>query len=191
MPIRISFELSDADLAHFAQLAESTRTAAGALPEADVVAAAQALIASVPATSLPEFVAERFTRLKMMVDMVTDTEWQLAGADRARVLNALAYFAKSDDLIPDSIPGLGFLDDAIMVELVGRELKHEFTAYQDFCNFRRTEEGRRRAKGEDTHVSREAWLADRRAALHSRMRSRRERDRGSRGWHTGLSGIRF
>ena len=52
------------------------------------------------------------------------------------MLNALAYFAEPDDLIPDQIPGLGFLDDAIMVELVVRELRHEIEAYEDFRVFR-------------------------------------------------------
>ena len=48
---------------------------------------------------------------------------RLAGAHRRRVLEALAYFADPSDLVPDQIPGLGLLDDAIMVELVAQELR--------------------------------------------------------------------
>jgi len=91
----------------------------------------------------------------------------------------LAYFTEPEDLIPDHIPGLGFLDDAIMVELVVRELRHEIEAYQDFCEFRVREEMRRGRKNEDP-VTREEWLRSRRRELHSRMRRRRrsERKRG-------------
>jgi len=82
-------------------------------------------------------------------------------------LNALAYFTEPDDLIPDHIPGLGFLDDAIMVELVVRELEHEIEAYRDFCEFRE----------QHSATSRNDWLIERREELQQRMRSRREASR--------------
>ncbi len=93
------------------------------------------------------------------------------------MLGALVYFCDPEDLIPDHIPGLGFLDDAIYVELVIRELKAEIESYEEFVEYRAAEEQRRAAAGEDTKVGREEWLADKRAALHARMRKRR----GSKG----------
>ena len=73
-----------------------------------------------------------------------------------------AYFANTQDLIPDDVPGLGYLDDAIMVDLVTRELKHEIKAYESFCDFRATESQRRRAKGDESHVTRSDWLTEQR-----------------------------
>ena len=61
-----------------------------------------------------------------------------------------------------------------MVELVVRELKHEIEAYQDFCNYRDSAGGGRRA----TRVSREDWLEKRRKELQSRMRRRRKESAG-------------
>ena len=52
------------------------------------------------------------------------------------VLAGLAYFANPEDLIPDHIPALGFLDDAIMVKFVEEEFKHELWAYRKFRKFR-------------------------------------------------------
>jgi uncharacterized membrane protein YkvA (DUF1232 family) len=83
---------------------------------------------------------------------------------------ALEYFVEENDLIPDSIPGLGLLDDDIMIELVVRELRHEIEAYEDFCRFR--DERSRRDPGDDADI-----LARRRRALHERMRRRGQRRR--------------
>jgi uncharacterized membrane protein YkvA (DUF1232 family) len=93
------------------------------------------------------------------------------------------YFCDPEDLIPDHIPGIGFLDDAIYVELVIRELKAEIESYEEFCNFRIAEEKRRKDQGLDPYVEREAWLSDKRAALHARMRKRRRSSgAGGGGW---------
>jgi len=91
------------------------------------------------------------------------------------VLNALAYFTEPEDLIPDHIPGVGFLDDAIMVELLVRELKHEIEAYIDFCDFRAKQQPKPGIKRKTSDMSRDQWLAQRRDRLQSRMRRRRKR----------------
>jgi uncharacterized membrane protein YkvA (DUF1232 family) len=77
-------------------------------------------------------------------------------------------------MIPDAIPGLGFLDDALMAELVIRELKHELDAYRDFCKYR---ESREALRGRDAHVTRKDWLAAKRRQLFYRMNRRREERR--------------
>src|SRR5690606_41209369 len=96
---------------------------------------------------------------------------------------ALVYFCDPEDMIPDSVPGLGFLDDAIYVELILRELKAEIESYEEFCAFRKAEGQRRIDKRLDPHVEREAWLAHKRATLDARMRRRRRGGAGgSSGW---------
>ena len=69
------------------------------------------------------------------------------------------------------MPVLGFLDDAIMIEVVNRVLQPEIDAYADFCAYRSGEAARR---GEDANtLDRAEWLEGRRAELQARMRSRR------------------
>ena len=108
--------------------------------------------------------------------MIEDDEWQIPTDERTEVLSALAYFSNPEDLVPDHIPVLGFLDDAIMIELVAEEFKDDFEAFEEFCAYRQREEGR----SGDTAITREEWLESKRHELHSRMRSRRSSRRSGR-----------
>ncbi len=71
------------------------------------------------------------------------------------------------DLIPDRIPGVGYLDDAIMAEFAARELTHEIAAYEAF------RENRKHLPKTDEPARPEA----RRDALQARMRRRRRHER--------------
>jgi uncharacterized membrane protein YkvA (DUF1232 family) len=174
MGLRVTFDLDDNDLRHFRLIMQQARTTAARIAPEEIVASAEDLLASIGSEGVPAFVAERLQKLRLLIDMLSDIEWRLPQAEANRVLNALAYFAEPEDLIPDSIPGLGFLDDAIMIELICRELRHEIDAYQDFCDYRVRV---RRDAGRNARVSRDDWLENRRAKLQSRMRRRKRRQR--------------
>ena len=181
MPLDITFTLSDHDLEHFQAIVDKAKSSLEDTLDAKAIeAAARQLITDAKSTELPGFIGERLAKLEHVINMIGDQEWQLSDDERKRVLGALVYFCNPDDLIPDHIPGLGFLDDAIYVELVIRELQAEVDSYEEFCEFRSAEEERRRRKGLDPHVQREEWLADKRAALHARIRKRRPKAGG--GW---------
>ena len=181
MSLKVTFELADADLDHFRRVMRQARSVAKERGPDEVLAAAEGLLARIKEAEVPEFIGDRLGRIRTLIDMVRDAEWKLPAAETGRVLNALAYFCEPEDLIPDDVPGLGFLDDAIMVELVVRELRHEIDAYLDFCAYRST----RDARAHDP-VTREQWLSARRKALQSRMRNRRWRER-NRGTGRGRS----
>jgi uncharacterized membrane protein YkvA (DUF1232 family) len=174
MPLEIKFTLSDTDLERFQAFVDKARNAMDADQSADQIeAAARDLIRATRNDELPEFVAERMEKLDVVISMINDEEWQLSKAERHQVLGALAYLCEPEDLIPDDIPGIGYLDDAIYAEIVLSELHNEISLYQEFCDFRTAEEARRDKRGEDVKVGREEWLADKRTALHAKMRKRR------------------
>lgn len=178
MPLKVTFELSDADLRHFRKVAKSARSSAKRQSEKKTIARARTLLDDVKTASVPDFIRDRLMNLDTFISMLDDKDWALTGANRERIVNALAYFNEPIDLIPDSVPGIGFLDDAIMVQLVVDELQPDIDAYHDFCDFRRKlAGGRARAAGASGD---NASLADRRKQLHARMRRRRVRRR-SRG----------
>ncbi len=176
MPLDITFTLSDSDLEHFQTIVDQARENIDGEQKAEQIeAAARQLIDNARDGELPEFIAERVEQLDVVLRMINDDEWQLNDQERTAILHALAYFCEPQDIIPDHIPGLGFLDDAIYVEVVLDELSNEIHLYREFCTFREAEESRRKARGEDVKVGREEWLADKRAALHAKMRKRRSR----------------
>lgn len=177
MPIRISFELSDQDIQHFKRISKSAKAIAKDVDESEIVTAAEALLKEVSTSKVPDFISERLQSLRSLIEMLRDEDWGLGKPERERVLAALAYFSETDDVIPDTTPGFGFLDDAIMIELITRELKHEIEAYDDFCRFREREMKRTGRDG----ASRDEWIASKRKELFERMRRRTRRDRGSSG----------
>ena len=136
MSLKVSFELDDEDLEHFRLIMLHARdTVARKSPE-HIVAAASSQLDAIDSKRATGFIADRLQKLRLMMQMISDVEWRLPHAEVKRVLNALAYFTDPDDLIPDEIPGLGYLDDAIMIELVLRELVPEIETYQEFCSLR-------------------------------------------------------
>lgn len=177
MSLSIAIELSDRDLEHFHAAQKAAQANAGKKSSEEVIAAAQALLADAQKVAIPDFIAARLTRLDDLIAMLRDEAWGLPEADRQRVLSALVYFADPQDVIPDSVPVLGYLDDAIMIELCVRELQHEIQAYDDFCDFREREV--RRRGGDVAAVGRADWLEDRRAELLERMHDRRSREAGT------------
>ena len=165
MGLMISFELDDEDLEHFRLIMQHARHVVTNKPPEEIIATASRLLLEIEAQRTPGFITDRLRKLKRMIEMISDVDWRLPHQEVNRVLNALAYFANPDDLIPDEIPGIGYLDDAIMIELVVRELIHEIDAYEEFCVYR---EDKTRDKAQDFGAIREE--------LMERMRDRRRSD---------------
>jgi len=167
MPFRVTFDLEDKDLRYFRANMKQAQSAVSKLSEDEVLSSAASMVKEIKNTKVPMFVAIRVAKLTSLIEMVSDEDWKLEGKDRTNVLSALAYFADPHDMIPDSIPVLGFIDDAIMIELVTSELRPEIDAYSDFCRYRKD------AKKRSSKVSQEDFLASKRKELHGRMRRRR------------------
>ena len=193
MSISLNFELNDRDLEHFQKAMVAAKESAKDRTAEDIISCSGTLLADAQKVHIPDFIKERLLRLDDMIAMVRDEGWHLPEEDRQRVLSALVYFCDPADVIPDNIAVLGFLDDAIMIELSVRELKHELDAYDDFCDFRQQQA--QRLGLEADKVGRADWLGGRREELVDRMHQRRARDMGvgygsSSGYASGKSYVR-
>lgn len=187
MPIDVTFTISDEDLEKFQQSVDKGKLLVeDAQAAKDIEDAACEMITKASDLDLPNFISDRLLKLQILVNMIRDDEWQLSEDEKKNIRGALFYFVDPEDVIPDHIPGIGYLDDAMYAEIVIKELKVEIKMYQEFCQFRIAEENRRRNKGQDPYVAREDWIADKRAVLHSRMRERRILSTGGRGWRMRL-----
>ncbi|MBP7371083.1 MAG: DUF1232 domain-containing protein [Arenimonas sp.] len=187
MPMTFQLELSDQDLAHFKQAIEKAKLASVRKSDEDITASARALLISASDIELPEFIKQRLTQLDSLIAMLADEAWDLPAEDRMRVLGAMQYFSESDDMIPDHIPVLGYLDDAIAIELSIIELKHELDAYNEFCEYRQEQASQRGL--EASIVGRADWLSARRDELVNRMHRRRNLEQGgSYGSSSGYGG---
>ena len=176
--MRVSFEISDRDLSHFRECMHRAREAVKDAEDSEIIDAAREMFEEIRDANAPSFVRERLHRLEAMVSMLEDDDWALEGNLRDRVLCALVYFCDPEDLIPDSIPGLGYLDDAIMIELVFRELRHEIEAYDDFAAWRDKSDGGFLTSKDP--AARAKRIGQRREKLLERVARRKQKDEEAR-----------
>lgn len=88
--------------------------------------------------ALPRETAEatinlRLARAESLRRMLDDADWSLPAETRERGRALLAYLRVFDDLIPDDLPLLGHLDDALLIELSWSEFAGEVQDYGDYC----------------------------------------------------------
>ena len=139
MPIKITLELSEEDLSYYAGVMEAVWKKNKKRAEKELIDGARRLLKQATKAKAPEYVQSRLADLEVLCSMLDDSEWPLEADDRGRIVAAVGYFAVPKDMIPDKIPGIGFLDDALMAELVLRELKAELDGYRAFCEYRDNE----------------------------------------------------
>jgi len=186
MSMRFSLELTDRDLRYFREALQRSREAVKHADEAEILEAIGDVLEEIRSEEpLPDFVAKRIPQLESMIRMIKDDEWRLPRGDREKLLATFVYFGDPEDILPDDIPVIGYLDDVIMIELVVRELAHVREAYEDFCEFRDNYDGRFKS-GHDAAVRRDR-IDRKRQQLHQRMKRRTRSLKKARGNRTILT----
>jgi uncharacterized membrane protein YkvA (DUF1232 family) len=164
--MKFSIVLEDSDVAYFRSLYRKAKQAAEEIDEGKIIAEVRGLVERVRAEKrVPSFVRDAVQTLEQMIGMLKDEEYDLPKDVGRKVLAALAYFANPQDLIHDSIPGLGFLDDAIIVMILREDFRWELEAYEKFTRFRQGAEQR-------------PWTAVAKTRLPARLAAKRKELRG-------------
>lgn len=86
--------------------------------------------------------SERLARAEHLRRMLNDDDWDVGVDTRERARMLIRYLQQVDDLIPDTQPLVGHLDDALLVELAWPAFADETIDYGDFCRFRADERPR-------------------------------------------------
>jgi uncharacterized membrane protein YkvA (DUF1232 family) len=169
------FDLAPAALDRFNHLLASL---GGARPlDGDqIVTAARGLIKPVDDRSLPDCIAQRLGRIEPLSRMLADAAWAPENEALPQVKAVLAYVHGDDDLIPDWVPQVGRLDDAIVIEAAWPRISAEVLDYLDFCRLRELEAGLRGIDPQGFRFGRQDWEASRQAEAGLRQHQRRVRE---------------
>jgi uncharacterized membrane protein YkvA (DUF1232 family) len=68
--------------------------------------------------------------VRLLWKMLRDKKYKIGWSTRSWIVFALLYFVTPWDLIPDVVPGVGYIDDAVVVAWVCKTLKDEIAAYR-------------------------------------------------------------
>jgi uncharacterized membrane protein YkvA (DUF1232 family) len=172
---KISFSLDDSDLAYFRAILRAAKQNAANVERSKIENGVRRLIKDVRgAKRAPAFVIEAVRTLEDLLGVLDDEAYAAPASVHRSVLAALAYFGDAKDVIPDDIPMVGFLDDAIMIRLVEDELKHELWGYRKFCKFRDGAEQRPWSVIAKERLP--GRLKEKRDEIRAEIREREERD---------------
>lgn len=134
-------ELRDAAVQRFNQLLAQIAPNAPRVSADQLVTLARWLQAQ-PRDHAVAILSERLARAEHLRRMLNDSDWEVCTDTRERARMLISYLQQVDDLIPDSQPLLGQLDDALLVELAWPAFADETLDYGDFCRFRAVERPR-------------------------------------------------
>lgn len=124
--------------------------------DADAVNSVARWLMALPTPQAEALLQARLGRLQELRDLAIDRDWAVEPALAKRIYRLLDYVAQTRDLIPDDLPLVGQLDDALLVELAWPMVAEELEDFRDFCRFR--EESGAHFGG---HPSRDDWLTTR------------------------------
>lgn len=141
-----------------------------------LVTAARELCSRSIDTVEPLSIRQRMRQAETAALMVGDPDWTAANdaVDAARLV--IAYARGNDNLIPDWVPRVGHLDNAIVVDTAWPRLAGEVESYVDFCRLRDMEAGLRGCPSAALGFKRADWEQMRReeAVLVAHLRAVRE-----------------
>ncbi len=97
-------------------------------------------------------------------------------SNKEKINATIKYFIDDDDIIPDHIPGIGYVDDCIVIDGTMDAVEDEMMEYKDFCRARLVY-----AKNGPFTLDEWAGIKDQEAV--SRARNRRfKKSKRNRGW---------
>lgn len=83
----------------------------------------------------PVFIETRLQAFSRLEAMDADAGWGLPKDDCARIARLRSYVNEPDDLLPDALPVIGRLDDALLIDVGLREMHEALADYECYCRY--------------------------------------------------------
>jgi hypothetical protein len=152
------YELEPSRLDRFNDALRTLSPEAPKMTMDQIASAADRALARHHAGETPPFVQSRMAALQRLEAMAEDEAWNASDELRRQVDVLHAYRDDEGDLIPDSEPVVGLLDDAVLVDVALQLLRGELADYEDFCRFRTVAAEFAGLPPDQTGLTRAHWL---------------------------------
>jgi len=168
----VTIDIDDQVKAHFNKFIDEH----GSNINSDDVKEALVKVAEVRASVNDGYVIDQVGCLQMMLSMVEDKTWVIEESNKEKINATIKYFIDDDDVIPDHIPGIGYVDDCIVIDGTMDAVEDEMMEYKDFCRARLV-------YAKNGPFSLDEWSKIRDQEAVSRARNRRfKKSKRNRGW---------
>ncbi|MFK8011452.1 MAG: YkvA family protein [Marinicellaceae bacterium] len=125
-------------------------------------------IAGIRAGNSDGYILTQVSNLEAMIAMVEDKTWKIKKENMEKINATIKYFVDEDDVIPDNIPGIGYLDDCIIIDSTMDDVYEELMEFEDFSRTRMV-------YARDTEFTFEEWNKIKNQEATSRVRNRKLR----------------
>jgi len=82
--------------------------------------------------STTQWIGTMLDRAGTLFEMIREPGFVISGKTKALVAAALLYFVLPTDIVPDFIPGIGYIDDALILTTLWNVVRGEIDLYLDY-----------------------------------------------------------
>lgn len=147
--------------------------------DVDQIASLARWLQELPTETAEATLDARMAKAESLALMLDDSDWALPAEVAERGRRLLEYIERIDDLIPDQLPLLGRLDEALLIELCWSQFDGEVRDYLDYRRFC-SEQQFRGSAGERRMAWESACLAQASAIVHRQQVNERGYSRPNR-----------
>ena len=172
-----SLELKENELDRFNTMVQKLVPNHGSFSADQIAGAARRVLRAAAKGQESTFIKVRMRRAGEVRAALSDRQWDIAEPLDEKMRDLVRYLDDRHGLIPNDLPIVGLLDDAILVDVAMDLLRSELDEYADFCRFRVAEAGRQDIAVTAVDTNREQWMVER--AQERRLEQQLRRVRGN------------
>jgi hypothetical protein len=191
-PCITSLELNDGKLRRFNDLIRRVAPGKSTYSAEQIAGAARRVLRASMKGQDSAFIKVRMRRAGEIRAALQDAQWDIPAKLLGPMHDIIAYL--DDDglaLIPNSVPIVGLLDDAILIDAAMDTLRGELDDYADFCRYRIGEAASLGIAPSEIRIERRRWYEDRQQELRLEQQLRRVRSTEYGNSTLGVAGFRI